>query len=153
MPPKFRIKPADSWPKGVENRNKGLEWVLKHVKETGDDSGVFYFADDDNTYDIRLFEEVLFMHRRKPPWIRLAFQHAHPSHPTVFVDITYISMFKFLGIFWPVNLPAWLLAAILSELMCLRISWVRLGADGDRLSRHCMSITHLAWHGPVGGVG
>jgi hypothetical protein len=59
MPPKFRIKAASSWPKGVENRNRGLEWILKHAKETGDDSGVFYFADDDNTYDIRLFEEVL----------------------------------------------------------------------------------------------
>ncbi len=58
MPTKFRVKPPQKWPKGVENRNKGLEWILKHVEETGDDSGVFYFADDDNTYDIRLFEEV-----------------------------------------------------------------------------------------------
>ena len=58
MPTKFRVKPPAQWPKGVVNRNKGLEWILKHVEETGDDSGVFYFADDDNTYDIRLFEEV-----------------------------------------------------------------------------------------------
>ena len=58
MPTKFRVKKANTWPKGVENRNKGLEWIIKHVQATGDDSGVFYFADDDNTYDIRLFEEV-----------------------------------------------------------------------------------------------
>ena len=65
MPTKFRVKPPAQWPKGVENRNKGLEWILKHVEETGDDSGVFYFADDDNTYDIRLFEEVRMPRGRK----------------------------------------------------------------------------------------
>ena len=58
MPNKYRLKEAKTWPKGVENRNQGVEWIIKHVQETGDDSGVFYFADDDNTYDIRLFEEV-----------------------------------------------------------------------------------------------
>ena len=42
-------------PKGVSNRNKGLEWILKF----GVDDAVVYFADDDNTYDLRLFHEVL----------------------------------------------------------------------------------------------
>ena len=55
------IKSTDKpWakPRGVLQRNKGLAWLrgnpdkLHHV-------GVVYFADDDNTYDIRLFEEVL----------------------------------------------------------------------------------------------
>ena len=41
-------------PKGVSNRNKGLEWILKF----GVDDAVAYFADDDNTYDLRLFHEV-----------------------------------------------------------------------------------------------
>jgi len=58
MPKRYKKKDAKSWPKGVENRNKAVEWILEHVKESGDDSGVFYFADDDNTYDVRIFEEV-----------------------------------------------------------------------------------------------
>jgi beta-1,3-glucuronyltransferase len=40
-------------PRGVSNRNHGLEWLRANAK-----SGVFYFADDDNTYDVQLFEEV-----------------------------------------------------------------------------------------------
>ena len=59
MPIRYRVKDPKFWPKGVENRNKGVEWIVKHVEQTGDDSGVFYFADDDNTYDIRIFEEVI----------------------------------------------------------------------------------------------
>ncbi len=57
MPEKYRIKKGPH-PSGVENRNNALEWILKKVKETGDDSGVFFFADDDNTYDLRIFEQV-----------------------------------------------------------------------------------------------
>ena len=45
-------------PKGVANRLAGLDWVYNHAKNNGDMSGAIYFADDDNTYDIRLFEEV-----------------------------------------------------------------------------------------------
>lgn len=45
-------------PKGVSNRNRGLEAVIEHVESFGDDSGVIYFADDDNTYHPDLFEEV-----------------------------------------------------------------------------------------------
>lgn len=45
---KFKFKP-----RGVANRNAAVEWLRSNVK-----SGVVYFADDDNTYDIRLFEEV-----------------------------------------------------------------------------------------------
>ncbi|XP_043203840.1 galactosylgalactosylxylosylprotein 3-beta-glucuronosyltransferase 1-like, partial [Amphibalanus amphitrite] len=39
-------------PRGVTNRNTGLRWLRKYAA-----SGVVYFADDDNTYDIRLFRE------------------------------------------------------------------------------------------------
>lgn len=40
-------------PRGVSNRNRGLEYIRANVS-----SGVFYFADDDNTYDIAIFEQV-----------------------------------------------------------------------------------------------
>ena len=48
---------SQSWihrPRGVSNRNKAIEWIRKNAE-----SGVVYFADDDNTYDIRVFEEVI----------------------------------------------------------------------------------------------
>ena len=51
MPEEYKKK--KSIPKGVSNRNGALEWIVKNTN-----SGVFYFADDDNTYDLRLFEEV-----------------------------------------------------------------------------------------------
>ena len=48
-----------SWSKsrGVFQRNKALAW-LRDNQSILDSNGVVYFADDDNTYDIRLFEEV-----------------------------------------------------------------------------------------------
>ena len=58
MPELYRKKGKASWPKGVSNRNEALKWIFQYVQESGDDSGALYFADDDNTYDIRLFEEV-----------------------------------------------------------------------------------------------
>ena len=47
-PMKFKLR-------GVTQRNTGLEWLRGHH---GNSSGVVYFADDDNKYDLRLFEEV-----------------------------------------------------------------------------------------------
>ena len=60
MPPIHKEKPDQdgNYPRGVSNRNAGLEFVLRHVQTTGDTSGVIYFADDDNTYSSKLFEEV-----------------------------------------------------------------------------------------------
>ena len=43
--------------RGVSNRNKGLQWIRENYVDT---RGVIYFADDDNTYDLRLFDEVSF---------------------------------------------------------------------------------------------
>lgn len=40
-------------PRGVLQRNTALEWLRLHTAE-----GVVYFADDDNSYSIRLFEEM-----------------------------------------------------------------------------------------------
>ena len=56
MPEKY--KGDTDKPKGVENRNKGLEWIANYAKALTNGSGVIYFADDDNVYDLRLFEEV-----------------------------------------------------------------------------------------------
>ena len=59
-PPVFKTKSADPhWlkPRGVLQRNLGLEWLREHL-HADTANGVVYFADDDNTYDIQLFEEA-----------------------------------------------------------------------------------------------
>ena len=49
-----------SWkPRGVVQRNAGLQWIREH-HTTEDCNGVVYFADDDNKYDLRLFVEVRY---------------------------------------------------------------------------------------------
>lgn len=40
-------------PKGTSNRNRALDWIRENATE-----GVAYFADDDNTYDPSLFDQV-----------------------------------------------------------------------------------------------
>ena len=40
--------------RGVPQRNAALKWL----RENAEYDGVVYFADDDNTYDVRIFEEV-----------------------------------------------------------------------------------------------
>ena len=52
-----RTEKSWSKPRGVPQRNKALAWLRAHPEELHH-AGVVYFADDDNTYDIRLFEEV-----------------------------------------------------------------------------------------------
>lgn len=43
--------------RGVSNRLKGLEWLRQNFSNTSTE-GVVYFADDDNSYDIRVFDEM-----------------------------------------------------------------------------------------------
>jgi len=43
-------------PRGVANRRAALKWLLS----TNRKSGVLYFGDDDNTYDLRLFSEIRY---------------------------------------------------------------------------------------------
>lgn len=43
--------------RGAEQRNIALDWLSEHY-HPGEVTGVVYFGDDDNTYDIQLFEEV-----------------------------------------------------------------------------------------------
>lgn len=42
--------------RGVLQRNRGLKWIRENLY-LGQE-GVIYFADDDNTYSLELFEEV-----------------------------------------------------------------------------------------------
>ena len=46
-------------PRGVEQRNVGLKWLRDNI-DTKIAGGVVYFMDDDNTYDLELFEQVRF---------------------------------------------------------------------------------------------
>ena len=45
-------------PRGVLQRNKAINWIRGNANSLNL-NGIVYFADDDNTYDIRLFEEVI----------------------------------------------------------------------------------------------
>ena len=45
--------------RGVEQRNLAIDWLRERRADGAiDERGVVYFGDDDNTYDIALFEEV-----------------------------------------------------------------------------------------------
>ncbi|XP_046545167.1 galactosylgalactosylxylosylprotein 3-beta-glucuronosyltransferase 1-like [Haliotis rubra] len=59
-PPQMKLKATDARfakPRGVWQRNAGLSWIRDNLNpET--QSGVVYFADDDNTYDLRIFAEM-----------------------------------------------------------------------------------------------
>ena len=44
--------------RGVNQRNAGLWWLRRHYS-LENASGVVYFMDDDNKYDLRVFHEVL----------------------------------------------------------------------------------------------
>lgn len=52
-PPNYRRKGS---PRGVEQRNEALKWLRKN--RSVKDKGVVYFADDDNSYSIQVFEEM-----------------------------------------------------------------------------------------------
>lgn len=44
-------------PRATEQRNVALAWLRQHRSRR--DAGVVFFADDDNTYSLELFEEVI----------------------------------------------------------------------------------------------
>lgn len=59
-PIEFKLKPGEpKWkrPKGIWQRNRALDWIKENLDEL-DNEGVIYFADDDNTYDLELFNEI-----------------------------------------------------------------------------------------------
>lgn len=58
-PPNYKLGKNDpNWkkPRGVEQRNAALRWLRKNLKSS--ENGVVFFADDDNTYSLKLFNEV-----------------------------------------------------------------------------------------------
>lgn len=60
-PPDYKMQPSEPhWmlPRGVLQRNAGLTWLRSHLETSPQAHGVVYFADDDNTYDLRIFEEM-----------------------------------------------------------------------------------------------
>lgn len=44
-------------PRGMFQKNVALQWIRFNTRV--DDDGLVYFADDDNTYHWRLFQEVI----------------------------------------------------------------------------------------------
>lgn len=59
-PERYRNSQLKHVPRGVSNRLAGLEWIRRYAPSS---SGVVYFADDDNTYDYRLFFEMAHTQR------------------------------------------------------------------------------------------
>ncbi|CAD6186576.1 unnamed protein product [Caenorhabditis auriculariae] len=55
----MKMKYADpNWrlPRGVDQRNAALAWIRTQLSDAT--TGAVYFGDDDNTYDLRLFDEI-----------------------------------------------------------------------------------------------
>lgn len=58
-PPNYKLGKNDPhWkkPRGVEQRNLALRWIRENL--TSVKNGIVYFADDDNTYSVKLFREM-----------------------------------------------------------------------------------------------
>ncbi|GAB1601372.1 galactosylgalactosylxylosylprotein 3-beta-glucuronosyltransferase 1-like [Argonauta hians] len=59
-PDSYKLKPSDpNWlkPRGVHQRNIALSWLRKFI-DIKTQKGVLYFADDDNTYSLKVFDEM-----------------------------------------------------------------------------------------------
>ncbi|XP_053667133.1 galactosylgalactosylxylosylprotein 3-beta-glucuronosyltransferase S [Anopheles marshallii] len=54
MPEMYRAR--KNAPRGVANRRAALNWIRQNQKKTG----VLYFGDDDNTFDLKLFSEIRY---------------------------------------------------------------------------------------------
>ncbi|EDS42141.1 galactosylgalactosylxylosylprotein 3-beta-glucuronosyltransferase I [Culex quinquefasciatus] len=69
-PTNFKLQGKDpNWlkPRGVEQRNKALDWVRRELAANGgrERHSVVYFMDDDNTYSSELFGEMSKIERNK----------------------------------------------------------------------------------------
>lgn len=55
MPYAYRAETSHKTvPRGVSNRRAALNWIKSNKIQ----EGVLYFGDDDNTFDLRLFDEI-----------------------------------------------------------------------------------------------
>ncbi|XP_028838116.1 galactosylgalactosylxylosylprotein 3-beta-glucuronosyltransferase 1-like [Denticeps clupeoides] len=50
-------------PRGTMQRNLALKWLRETFQQNSQQQGVVYFADDDNTYSLELFEEIRATHK------------------------------------------------------------------------------------------
>ncbi|GAU88219.1 hypothetical protein RvY_00959 [Ramazzottius varieornatus] len=50
-------------PRGVLQRNEGLRWLREELQSSNNLDGFLYFADDDNGYDLELFDEIRIIKR------------------------------------------------------------------------------------------
>lgn len=57
MPDIYRT--YSSIPRGVANRRAAINWI----RQNGKKPGVLYFGDDDNTFDLKLFDEIRYTKR------------------------------------------------------------------------------------------
>ena len=71
-------------PKGVFCRNTALEWLMENNCQTG----VFYFADDDNTYDRRVFNLIRSELQIPPRSLSLLF--LSPDRPGEFLSSRWV---------------------------------------------------------------
>lgn len=71
-------------PRATEQRNVALAWLRQHRSRR--DPGVVFFADDDNTYSLELFEEVT---RGDVGSFYLCY-HCRPSTVASFTNITHM---------------------------------------------------------------
>ncbi|XP_029434387.1 galactosylgalactosylxylosylprotein 3-beta-glucuronosyltransferase 1-like isoform X2 [Rhinatrema bivittatum] len=55
--------PSSHSPRGTLQRNRGLRWLRDNLSTARPPHGVVYFADDDNTYSLELFEEMRYTRR------------------------------------------------------------------------------------------
>ena len=83
-------RPPWSIPRGVEQRNEGLNWLRKHFS-LSNCSGVLYFGDDDNKYDLRLFNEVSIMgHVNSNNDVCIKFVHRYNSSVTELLYLWFV---------------------------------------------------------------
>lgn len=57
MPDNYRK--SKTIPRGVSNRRAALNWI----RQNGKKPGILYYGDDDNTYDLRIFDEIRYTKR------------------------------------------------------------------------------------------
>jgi hypothetical protein len=80
-------------PRGVLQRNTALEWL--HTNLDSNNKGVVYFADDDNSYSLQLFEEVFIFY----PLIIFTINHIFSKLKTLKIKkmnnvVVYMIMFR-----------------------------------------------------------